>query len=70
MATKMLTHFVVLYVIIDEGILPQAFLCQAEDADHAEEQCMDAYPDADVVWVYEGESPQSAYLEYWEEAAT
>jgi hypothetical protein len=27
------------------------FLCQAEDADHAEEQALSAYPDADVLLV-------------------
>jgi hypothetical protein len=23
----------------------------ADDTDHAEEQCLNAYPDADIVWV-------------------
>ena len=30
---------------------PLGFVCQAEDGDHAEEQCTNAWPDCDVVWV-------------------
>ena len=30
----------------------QFFKCQAEDGDHAEEQCVNAYPDCDVVGIY------------------
>lgn len=34
---------------------PQGFQCWAEDGDHAEEQCLNAYPQADVLWVWQGE---------------
>lgn len=27
------------------------FTCQAEDMEHAEEQCENAYPDAEILWV-------------------
>ena len=30
----------------------EAFLCDAEDGDHAQEQCENAYPDCDVVWTF------------------
>ena len=50
-------NYVVLYRIdsimtpIDE---PFGFQCYADDVDHAEEQCANAYPDCDVVWVWLG----------------
>ena len=33
---------------------PFGFQCWAEDTDHAEEQCLNADPDADIVWVWHG----------------
>ena len=44
---------------------PFAFICEADDANHAEEQCENAFPSADIVWVYEGEYIEDAYAEYW-----
>lgn len=44
---------------------PDAFRCQADDYDHAEEQCMNAYPDADIVWLHEGDSIEDALYDYW-----
>lgn len=32
---------------------PLCFLCVADDVDHAEEQTINAYPDACIVWVYQ-----------------
>jgi hypothetical protein len=32
---------------------PFGFHCLAEDTDHADEQCLDVYPDCQVVWVVE-----------------
>ena len=60
--------YIVLYRI--ESILaptdpPFGFKCQAEDADHAEEQCIDAYPDGEVVWIWEGDSLHDALADYW-----
>ena len=51
--------YIVLYRI--ESIMtpldsPFGFQCWADDTDHAEEQCINAYPDADIVWLVEGDS--------------
>lgn len=50
-----LRHFIVVY---DEP--PDAdwqfFKCQAEDGDHAEEQCMNSYPECGIVGIYPGEN--------------
>jgi hypothetical protein len=50
---------------IKAGDAPLAFKCQAEDTDHAEEQCENAYPDCDVVWVVETDDVDEAYGNYW-----
>lgn len=55
--TKMKT-FIVLYrdnKIMAPADAPFGFACQADDMDHAEEQCLNAYPGVDVVWIYEGD---------------
>lgn len=44
---------------------PFGFRCQAEDADHAEEQCEIAYPEVEIVWVWEGDNLQDALDDYW-----
>ena len=31
---------------------PLCFLCQADDLEHAEEQCENSYPNCEIVWVY------------------
>jgi len=64
-------NYVVLYRV--ESIMtpldaPFGFQCWADDADHAEEQCFNAYPDADIVWVWqgaEGVGMQSALDDYY-----
>jgi len=50
-------NYVVLYR--DEKIMgpldePFGFQCWADNMDHAEEQCLDAYPEVDIVWIWEG----------------
>lgn len=53
-----LLNFVVLYrieSIMAPGDAPFGFQCHAEDAEHAQEQCTNAYPDCAVVWTWEGE---------------
>jgi hypothetical protein len=50
-------NYVVLYR--DEKVMspldaPFGFQCFAENADHAEEQCENAYPNSDIVWLWEG----------------
>ena len=59
--------YVVLYVVTDETLkyVPEAFTCIADNDEHAEEQCRDAYPDCDVVWVVEGTDVDHAYSDYW-----
>jgi hypothetical protein len=64
-------NYIVLYRI--ENILtpldpPFGFQCWAEDTDHAEEQCLNAYPDCDIVWIWqgpEGVGMQPALDDYW-----
>jgi hypothetical protein len=62
-----MNSYVVLYR--DDSLLPAdaplAFVCDADDADHAEEQCENAYPDSQVVWVVEGTQVQVAYDDYY-----
>ncbi len=50
--------FTVIYQDTTDNLLGmwQFFRCQADDADHAEEQCINAYPDSHVLWVNEGYS--------------
>ncbi len=44
---------------------PFGFRCQAEDADHAEDQCENAYPEVEMVWVWAGDNLQDALDDYW-----
>lgn len=62
-----LSRFVVLYRTNSSTPAdpPFGMLFYAENADHAEEQLVDAEPDADVVWVYEGKDYQQALEEYF-----
>jgi len=46
----------VIYTIPGEGLQWQFFECMANDQDHAEEQCKNAYPACDVLWINEGTS--------------
>ena len=59
--------YVVLYR--DQALLPFdmpfAFMCQADDTDHAEEQTLDAYPDAEIMWVAQTANVDAALLDYW-----
>jgi len=48
---------------------PFAFQCIAEDTEHAEEQCLNAYYGADIVWVVQTEDVQEAYNDYWDTPA-
>jgi hypothetical protein len=61
-------QYMVLYRI--ESIMspldaPFGFSCWAEDNDHAEEQCINAYPDCDVVRIDEGFDYQTSLEYYW-----
>ena len=66
-------NYVILYRI--ESIqtpsdAPFGFQAWAEDTEHAEEQCLDAYPDCGVVWVYQcehGTGTADAFNNYYTE---
>ena len=64
-------NYVVLYrieKIMAPADAPFGFSCSADDTDHAEEQCLNAYPDCDIVWVWEGPEGvgmQPALTDYW-----
>lgn len=46
---------------------PLGFKCQADNGDHAEEQCINAYPNCDVVWVVEDcNNIDDAYVNYYD----
>ena len=47
------------------GDAPLVFQCQADDGDHAEEQCVGAYPGCEVVWVVETQDIEQAYQDYY-----
>lgn len=44
---------------------PFGFRCHAEDVDHAEEQCVDAYPDCGIVWVADTDDYEEALKQYY-----
>lgn len=59
--------FVVLYRNNDllPADAPLAFVCKGDDASHAVEQCIDAYPDCEVMWVTVTNKVERAYQDYW-----
>lgn len=44
---------------------PIAFVCQADNLDHAEEQAENAYEGCHIAWVVEGDDVSAAYADYW-----
>ncbi len=46
---------------------PLAFTCAADDVEHAEEQCLNAYPGCHIVWAAQGCDVAAAFAEYWED---
>jgi hypothetical protein len=63
-----LKSYIVLYRI--ESIMcpadaPFQFGCLAENSDHAEEQCLNAYGEVDVVWVAETDYAEDAWEDYY-----
>lgn len=64
--SDLLNKWCVLYRLADAlpADPPQAFLCQAEDIDHADEQCINAYPGCEVLWSYPGDE-DDAFQDYW-----
>lgn len=59
--------YIVLYIDADAliGDPIEAFKCQADDVDHAEEQCENAYPNCGIVWVWDGPNADEAFQDYW-----
>ncbi len=60
--------YIVLYrqeAIMAPADLPFSFGCWAEDTEHAEEQLLNAEPDADIVGVVQTDNVQEAYRNYW-----
>lgn len=55
---KTLSPFTVIWVEKNNGIW-DSFNCWAKDSDRAQEQCENAYPDADVIWVNPGHNNTS-----------
>ena len=52
--------YTVIYVEPDIGIeLWQFFQCFADNDEHAEEQCHNAYPNGVILWINTGHGPQS-----------
>lgn len=63
-----MNSYMVLYRIESEmspSDAPFGFRCYAEDVDHAEEQCTDAYPDCDIVWVANTDDYEEALAQYY-----
>lgn len=64
-----LRDFIVLYRYEPEpdelfDFKPLAFKCMATDAEHAAEQCQNAYPDGDVVFIHAGQDVTDALKRY------
>jgi hypothetical protein len=59
--------YVVIYRTYDHPACdpPLVFACAAEDVDHAEEQCQDAEPGAEIAWVVATERPEIALADYY-----
>jgi len=61
-----MTPHVVLYREKDDDVSPpQGFHCEADNGDHAEEQCENAHPGCDVLWIVETDDYHKALTEYW-----
>ena len=58
-----LQSYIVLYRDETLSLLdcPLGYLCQAEDGDHAEEQCLDANPDCEIVWVLDAQEDDNIH---------
>ena len=66
MINPKMNPYVVLYTTkqSDLGEPPFSMKCWAINEDAAEGQCLDAQPDAEVVWVYQGEVTDHAYADF------
>ncbi len=51
-----LKSYIVLFrvdMVYNDSDPSQIFRCKADDCEHAEEQCLNAYPDANIISVYQ-----------------
>lgn len=46
---------------------PFTFVCHAIDTDHAEEQCLNAYPECNVMWVVQTDQHAAALEIFYSE---
>jgi hypothetical protein len=64
-----LRTFLVLYREAEKNMIrvetPEVFRCEAEDTDHAEEQCQNAYPEAEIVWTWEGDNVEACFRDWY-----
>lgn len=44
---------------------PLCFVCDADDADHAQEQCENAYPQCDILWIVDTADIEEAFRRYY-----
>lgn len=60
-------RYIVLFLDVDAdpNSDPLAFACSADDDNHAAAQCINAYPESIVVWVFEGDDASAAMSDYW-----
>ena len=60
--------YIVLYYVpgMPQDETPFGFAVKAEDVEHAQEQTWNAYPDAEIVYFYEGADYLKACDEYWD----
>jgi len=61
-----MSPYIVLYKLPTQNTFenPYAFECQADDMEHAEEQCLNAYPDAYIEWTHPGTDLEDAMADY------
>lgn len=45
---------------------PLFFVCDADDTEHAEEQCENAYPQCEILWIAEGDDVIKALQQYYD----
>lgn len=50
-------------VYTENGVGVQVFRCMAEDFEHADEQCENAYPEANILWA--GTGSAESVLQEW-----
>ncbi len=55
-------QYIVLYHDSEQNV--QSFACKADDFDHAEEQTTNAYPNADIILVHQGNSASFKGIRY------